>query len=125
MKNFQQSTKLRNVLHSKPVLILFGVLVLFFAWNVIGLMGKMQVTIENKKVAESKLAELKKEKENLSSEISKLQTDSGKEASIRERFPVAKEGESVVVIIEDKNKPTTTDVAPEGFFSSIKNWFSN
>src|SRR3989344_5577560 len=106
MKNFQQRRRFRNIMHSRPVLVFLVILLLIFAWSLLGFMGKMKITKENRKVAESKLMELEKQKENLSSEIAKLNTELGKEESIRERFPVAKEGEGVIVIIEDKNEST-------------------
>ncbi len=89
-------------------------------------MGKMQVTIENRKIAENKLAELEKEKIKLSSDIAKLKTDSGVEESIRSKFGLAKEGESEIIIVEDKTTPEPVKEDSGGFFSSLmfwKNWF--
>lgn len=124
MRSFQHKRGFNNILHSRPVLVLLGILVLVFAWGVIGFMGKMEITTENKKIAESKVAELEQQKEKLSSEISKLNTEEGKEESIRERFPVAKDGESVIVIVDDKNSPKVPPEANSGgFFSFLKNLF--
>jgi len=126
MRSFQQKRGFRNILQSKPVLALLGILVLVFASGVIGFMGKMQVTIENRKIAENKLAELEKEKIKLSSDIAKLKTDSGVEESIRSKFGLAKEGESEIIIVEDKTTPEPVKEDSGGFFSSLmfwKNWF--
>src|SRR3989338_575841 len=98
MRNFQQKRGWRNILESWPILIFLGILVLFFAWGVIGFMGKMATTRENRKIAENKVAELREEKEKLSSDINKLNTDSGIEENIREKFGLAKEGEELIVI---------------------------
>ena len=89
-------------------------------------MGKMTITGENKKIAENKIKELEQEKEKLSSDIAKLKTDAGIEESIREKFGLAKEGEGVIVIVEDKNKTEVSDIKPPGFLSSLffwRNWF--
>ncbi|MSU44634.1 hypothetical protein EXS45_00405 [Candidatus Nomurabacteria bacterium] len=126
MKSFQQKRGFRNILHSRPVLMFLGILVFIFAWGVIGFMGKMQVTAENRKIAENKVVELKNQKENLSSEIAKLNTLEGKEASIRERFSVAKEGEGLIVVIDDKGESKVINKSSENFFSFLffwKNWF--
>lgn len=86
-------------------------------------MNKMQVTIENRKIAENKVAELEKEKKRLSSDISKLKSQDGVEESIREKFGLAKEGEGMIVVVEDKNPPQTPKQKPGGFFSFLKNLF--
>ena len=122
MRNFQQKRGFRNILHSRPVLVLLSILLLVFAWSVIGFMGKMQMTVENRRIAENKVTELESQKENLLAEIAKLNTEDGKEESIREKFPVAKEGEGVIVIIEDKSQSETED-SKSGAFSSFLSLF--
>lgn len=123
MKSFQPKRGFRNIIHSRPVLALLGILLLVFAWGVIGFMGKMVATVENRKIAENKVAQLEQEKEKLSSDIAKLKTDAGVEESIREKFGLAKEGEGEIVIVEDKNPPKASDSHSKGFFSFFMNWF--
>ena len=74
MRNFQQKRGIGNIVRSRPILFLLGILVLFFAWGVIGFLGKMEITRQNRKIAENKIAEFEKEKEKLSSDIAKLKT---------------------------------------------------
>lgn len=127
MKSFQPKRGIRNILHSRPILVFLSILVLAFIWGVVGFMGKMQVTIENRKIAENKVAQLKKEKEKFSSDIAKLNTPNGIEESIRLKFGLAKEGENMIVVVEDKNQPEVkADPSSESFFSFLffwKNWF--
>ncbi len=123
MRSFQQKRGWRNVLESWPVLIFLAILVLFFAWGIIGFMGKMAVTRENRKIAENKVAELQNEKIRLSADISKLNTESGIEENIREKFGLAKEGEGLIIVVEDKNKTEIEDENSGGFFSFFKNLF--
>ena len=40
-------------MESWPVLLFLGILVLIFAWGVIGFIGKMQTTRENREIAEN------------------------------------------------------------------------
>ncbi len=122
--SFQKKRGWKNILQSKPVLAVLGILVLVFAWGVIGFMRKMQITAENKKIVEDKVLELQKEKEKLSSDISKLKTENGIEESIREKFGLAKEGEGVIVIVDDKNLPKIQEQKPGGFFYFLKNLFN-
>ncbi|MBI2627408.1 septum formation initiator family protein [Candidatus Nomurabacteria bacterium] len=110
-------------MHSRPVLAFLGILTLIFAWSVFSFMGKMEITVENRKVAENKVAELKKEKEKLSSDIAKLNTPGGIEESIRLKFGLAKEGENVIVVVGDENPPETKIAPSPGFFSFFEDWF--
>lgn len=111
-------------MQSKPVLVFLGIIILVFAWSVLGLVGKMQETIKNKKIADDKIQELQKEKEKLLSDINELKTDKGVEKSIREKFGLAKEGEGMVVVVDDKNPPVAgEDAGKKGFFSFLKNLF--
>ena len=124
MRNFQEKNRWRRIVESKPVLALLGILILIFAWSIIGLVGKMQETAKNKKIAEDKVNELNKGKEKLSSDIAKLKTPTGLEQSIRGKFGLAKEGEGMIVVVEDKNQAETQKTADSGgFLSFFLNWF--
>ena len=83
----------------------------------------MQITIENRKLAENKIAELQKEKEKLSIDIAKLKTEDGIEENIRQKFGLAKEGENMIIVVDDQNKPTTEEAEERGFFSFFTNLF--
>ena len=126
MKSFQRKRGWRNILHSRPVLAILFILLLIFAWSVIVFMGKMSITRENKKIAESQVTELEEQKLKLTAEIAKLGTSSGIEESIREKFPVVKEGEGVIIIVEDENQSEVPEKKSGGFFSFLffwKKWF--
>ncbi len=86
-------------------------------------MRKMEITRENKKIAENKVAELQQKKEKLSSNIAKLKTDQGVEESIREKYGLAKEGEDVIVVVEDKNASVAKESESGGFWSWFTSWF--
>ncbi len=124
MKNFQKGNRFKNIIQSKPVLLFLSVLILFFIWNMIGLFDKMQDTIKNRKIVENKINELQKDKEKLSFDIVNLNTDKGIEESIRNKFGLAKEGEDMIVVVEDKNLlENKKDEEEKGFFSFLKNLF--
>ncbi len=124
MRNFQQKRGFNDILHSKPVLIFLGILVLFFAWGVIGFMRKMIITRENKIIAENKVVELQKQRDKLTSDIAKLNTQGGVEDSIRDKFGLAKAGEGEIVIVEDKNQPPVQAKSGGGFWGFLKKLFN-
>jgi cell division protein FtsB len=114
-------------MQSKPVLILLGIIILVFAWSVLGFWNKMQETAQNKKIIEDKVAALNQQKQKLVSDINSLNTDQGKEKFFRENYGLAKDGEDVIVVVEDKTQSAAPIKAPSsGFLSSLffwKNWF--
>lgn len=123
MRDFQKNRRWKNILESWPILIILGILVIFFIFTMVGFIGKLQITRENRKIAEQKVAELEQNKERLNSDIDRLKTDEGKEENIREKFGFVKEGEGVIVIVEDKNPPIAEEDSKGGFFNFLKNLF--
>ncbi|MFA6177393.1 MAG: septum formation initiator family protein [Candidatus Paceibacterota bacterium] len=123
MRNFQEKRGWRNIVQSKPFLILFGIVILFFSWNVFTFWNKMQETVKNKKIVEDKIALLEKQKGEISSEINSLNTIEGKEKFFRENLGLVKEGEGVTVVVEDKNPPITSKPISSGFWSFFTNLF--
>ena len=104
-------------------MVIFGVFILFFAWSVLGFWNKMAETGKNKKIAEDKVAALEKQKEKLTSDISSLKTDQGKEKIFRENYGLAKEGEDMIVVVDDKNAPAAPEPNSGGFWGFLKNLF--
>jgi cell division protein FtsB len=125
MRNFQEKKKKKKVLHSKPVLIIFGILLLLFIYNVLRLADKASDTKRNREIAEEKIKELEAQKLKLEENIEKLKTDEGIEENIRERFGLGKEGEGMIVIVEDENKDTVdSGENKNSFWNFIKNLFN-
>ncbi|HNW71658.1 MAG TPA: septum formation initiator family protein [Candidatus Paceibacterota bacterium] len=110
MRNFQQKKGFKSFLQSKPVLFLLFVFVVIFAWKIFSLIGKMQETYKNRDMEREKISELEERKQKLLYEIEKLNTEDGKEKVIRENFGMVKEGEEVIVIVEDTNKKSIEEV---------------
>lgn len=125
MRNFQEKKNFRKIMHSKIVLIILGVLVLLFIYNVIKLANKAVDTKRNREIAEKKIAELQIQKEELTKEIEKLSTEKGIEEDIREKFGLGKEGEGMIVIVDDESKSTEENLEKKsGFLEFFKKMFS-
>jgi cell division protein FtsB len=124
MRNFQKENKLKYIMQSKVFLILLGIIIISFFFSMFNFLDKMQETKRNREIVENKIIELQKSKEKLSAEIDKLKTEEGVEASIREKFGLAKEGENMIVIVEDKNKnDLKAEANSSSFFEFFKSWF--
>ena len=102
-------------MQSRPVLAFLFIAVIAFAWSVLGFWGK---------IVENKIAELKKKEETFSANIAILQTEAGVEYSIRDKFGWAKEGEGLIVIVDNKSPENNeSEKNKGGFFSFFFNWF--
>jgi len=125
MKKFQNKKHYKKIMQSKHVLIVLGVCLIFFIFNIIQLTNKAIETRKNRNIAQNKINQFQQQKNDLEYKIQKLNTEKGMEENIRERFGLAKEGEGVVIIVEDKNKIENKEIENDkGFFSFLKNLFN-
>ncbi len=109
MRNFDRKVTWRSIAESRPVLMLLGIVILVFAWSVIRFWSKMEDTERNRRIAEERVMALRDKKDKLTQDISDLNTDEGKEKFFRENYGLAKEGEEVIVVVEDQKE----EKAPE------------
>ncbi len=119
MRNLGNQHKWRSIMQSRPFLIALLVLVLIFAWSVLGFWIKMRETGKNRRIIEAKVVELRQEKERLSADIAKLSTQAGVEDSIREKFGLAKEGEELIVVVDDESKTDTEEEENSNWLTSF------
>ncbi|MEX2052363.1 MAG: septum formation initiator family protein [Candidatus Paceibacterota bacterium] len=118
MRNLQGKRNYKRFFESWPVLIFLAIATIFFTWQIIDFFGKLRDTRYNRQTAEDRLTALKESKQNLSDSIESLKTPEGIDESIRNKFGLAKEGEGVIIIVEDQNAQKKSD-------SDDGNWFSN
>lgn len=69
-------------------------------------------TEANLAAVSSELTDLQVREEALTTELDRLDTERGMEEEIRRKFELGKEGEELVIIVEDKNK-TEPEPQPE------------
>ncbi len=117
MRSFQKRGKLWRLMQSKFFLLVLGIIILAFFFSMFSFTGKMEETSRNRKILEEKIVELEKSKEKLNYDITRLKTEEGIEENIREKFGLAKEGENMILIIDDKNSTETEEEAGLSWFS--------
>lgn len=125
MWNFQENNKFKKFIQSRPILVILAILVIFFTWKIVILSLKLQETYKNKELEQQKIFDLQQRKEKLSKDIEKLNTEKGKEEAIRENFGMVKEGEQVIIIIDDKDTKQIEKIQKNGgLINFFKNLFS-
>lgn len=105
MFDFQQKRKLRNAFGSRVtqgVLLGVAILVLLSAYNRYLIALDMA---ERRTAVESEIQALEARRQSLEAEVKYLSNERGVEAEMRRQFDIAREGEQVVIILEDEIKP--------------------
>lgn len=99
MKEFQGRRLFRQVLYSRPVLILLGLIIVLIGFSVFKLYRKEHVADLERQALLSELTRLEARRVELESEIERLLTERGQEAEIREKLGLALPGEGVITVI--------------------------
>jgi cell division protein FtsB len=124
MSEFNRKNKY-NFWHSPLILIVLFCILILFAYNIIGLIEKERETTEKKNVILSNIETLRNREKTLSNDIGKLKTEEGVEETIRDKYQVVKEGEKMVVIVDEEKKenPLLPEETKHGFVEWIKRMF--
>lgn len=75
--------------------------------------GKNQASRAVRQEAEQQLATVAARYEKLEVKVKKMETPRGQEEEVRRNFPVAREGEQVVIILDDNSTTTNQTVKPD------------
>jgi len=111
---------------SPIVLVILLILLGFLVYSVAGLIKKEKETAVKKENVLDKIDSLETREESLTQDIHKLETEEGIEDTIREKYQVVKEGEKMVVIVdEEKPTPEINSTKEHGFWNWLKNVFSS
>ncbi|MFA7193407.1 MAG: septum formation initiator family protein [Candidatus Paceibacterota bacterium] len=126
MREFSRKRKVRQMIFSVPVLILLCIILFFVAKGSWGVYKKYSLSKSELENSQADLTVLEEKKQTIEAKIEKLQTETGIEKEIRSKFDVAREGEKLIVIVEDK---VTEEIVVEekgffgNFFTTIGGWF--
>lgn len=107
MLDFQQKRKLRAFIYNKITLSIFFVVVLILLFSTFNVWRKKVESQKLTEASELKVSELEARKVFIDDQIVKLNTEEGVEEEIRSKFSVAKEGERVVVVVNDNTEDDT------------------
>lgn len=113
MFDFHEKRKIKAILYSKVVFVLLIFIAVFLSLSVYNryiIAEETKLKLEERK---EDLEALKMRADVLETKVEYLERDRGIEEELRNRFDVAKEGEQVVVILEDEKTRETPSALQE------------
>jgi cell division protein FtsB len=129
MIDFQKKKKIKNIVHSPVFIIILFIILMILMRAIFSVYQKQSVSEINLNKERIEYQKMSQRKEKLVSSIDYLKTDDGVESEIRTKFRLVKEGESVVVIVNDASSSikseikntqnTNTTASSTSFFSKI------
>lgn len=108
MAMFREKKKIHQIVYSRPTLVLLAVLLVVALNSTWKIYEKASLAREQKNRLEKELEDLKARESELREKLAELKTERGLEEEIRTRFSVAKNGESVVVIVDPSSGEGTS-----------------
>jgi cell division protein FtsB len=101
MFDFHEKRKIRSVLYSRPVvafLCICTIILSFSVYHRYTVAREMKAKLSDR---EQELSELRSRAELLESKVEYLKNERGIEEELRNRFDVVKEGEQVIILIDE------------------------
>lgn len=126
MAEFQTKKDSRRIWHSPLMLFVLLTVLLIFMYNMIGLLEKARETSQKREMVLSQMNSITERQQIEEKNIAKLQTDSGIEETLRDKYHLVKEGEQMVVIVDqdaDKLNKKEEKSSKLGIMHFFKNLF--
>lgn len=111
--------RILRLLRQRLFMVVLLIAVLLLIPSVWSAFGKERDSRANRKEAEVQLAQLQAQKQDLETEVARLETPAGLEDALRHRFDVGDEGEGVIYIVEQQATTGDSRTGKDG----IWNWF--
>lgn len=105
MFDFHQKRKIRTILGSRVTQVFVFVVASFVLLSAYNRFLIAEEMAERRAAVESEIQALEARRESLDAEVRYLSNERGIEAEMRRQFDIAREGEQVVIILEDEPVP--------------------
>ena len=123
-REYQKKRKIRNRIYSKTTVVILVIVALILVratWRV------YRTSVESNAAYEQAALELQAldgREQRLAEDIARLSTQKGTEEEIRKKFSVAKEGETVVFVVDHEEKQTPQP-EKKSMWGRIASWFGS
>ena len=108
MLEFQDKKMFRRVLYSRVTFVLFFIICVFVGRAAVSMYKSDSLTGEKRKIAEEELMTVKTRENALKAQVISLKTERGVEEELRKKFRVVKNGEGVIIVVDQEKKEATT-----------------
>jgi len=123
MLEFQEKRKIKRLVYSKITLVILIILIILMFKMVWEVYEKECLTKENLTKTSNSLKGLQVREKMLSSGIDKLETDTGIEQEIREKYGLVKPGEEVIIVVDKGDSTSSLPISSRtGFWQKVKDW---
>lgn len=98
----------RRICYSKLMIAVLFIVAFLLIRGTYGIYEKAAETTRDRDRMQAKLAELQARQQVIDNQVDTLQTDEGLERALRQKFGVARVGESIALIVDSQSDATTT-----------------
>jgi len=121
--DFRKKQKINKFIYSRPFIIVFFLITAFFAYTVINIIPKVIETRNNKNMVKAEFENLTNREEKLKLDTERIQSENGIEENLREKFRVAKDGEGLIIIVDEDGKEGVKSENKKDFLYFFRNLF--
>lgn len=120
----EQKRRFRKMLYSKISIIFLLAICVFLAKGLVGVHDKARESMDRRNLSAGRLSQLSAREEQLKKEIERLESRVGLEEELRNRYSFSKEGEKMIVIVDESEKKASKNVEDEQeIHEKIATWF--
>ncbi len=117
MKHFEVKKNLKHHIYSRTTIVVLLLIILILFKGVFVLFLRFKESKNMRIQSENRLNDMLLQKESLEVATHHLDRDGGVDMEIRRKFNVAKPGERVALVVDEKKEESTT--TPPSFFSVL------
>jgi cell division protein FtsB len=126
MREFQERRKIRGFFYSKKMIVLLLLIFAFLSYFTVKLYFKNRNALAKRDEIRKELADLEERRAGLQNDVSRLNTESGMEQEIRDKFNVQKPGEQALIIVDKSAENVKIESGGLGsFFNGIWGWIKS
>lgn len=120
----EQKRRFRKMLYSKISITFLLAICVFLAKGLVGVHDKARESMDRRNLSAGRLDQLSAREEQLKKEIERLESRVGLEEELRNRYSLSKEGEKMIVIVDEEAKKASKKIEEEQEITEkIATWF--
>jgi cell division protein FtsB len=121
-----KSVKSKRILYSRITLLILVFFAFVFIYGLFDIVPKSREARKNKALAEKEYKALEGQKGELFGQLERIKTPEGIEENIRDKFQGAKEGEGLIVVINEETQNKSAENPPtRSFLNFLRKIFNN